>query len=92
MNCLVDEGTQHTPDHHSVFKTNQQRPNLDTVKGIHRVQGGRRSFHEDLNQEDREARGILWPRIKQAQAEGKVAYFRVSLFSLKGSKDSPDDE
>ncbi|XP_016330220.1 cytoplasmic dynein 2 heavy chain 1-like [Sinocyclocheilus anshuiensis] len=30
-------------------------------------------FAEDLNKEDREARQVLWPRIKQARAEGKAA-------------------
>ncbi len=41
-------------------------------------------FAEDLNKEDREARQVLWPRIKQARAEGKAAYFRGPFAFIEG--------
>jgi len=44
---------------------------------------------EDLNKEDREARGVLWPRIKQARAEGKVAYFRGPFAFIEGKQIFP---
>lgn len=33
-------------------------------------------FTEDLSKEDREARAALWPRISEARAAGKKAYYR----------------
>jgi len=46
-------------------------------------------FAEDLNKEDRDARGVLWPRIKQARAEGKVAYFRGPFAFIEGKQIFP---
>ncbi len=41
-------------------------------------------FAEDLNKEDRDKRQVLWPRIKQARAGGKVAYFWGPFAFIEG--------
>ncbi len=46
-------------------------------------------FAEDLNKEDKEARQVLWPRIKQARAEGKAAYFRGPFAFIEGKQIFP---
>lgn len=43
-------------------------------------------FAEDLSKEDREARAALWPRISEARAAGKKAYYRGPYGYIEGTR------
>lgn len=43
-------------------------------------------FAEDLSKEDREARAALWPRISEARAAGKNAYYRGPYGYIEGTR------
>ncbi len=43
-------------------------------------------FSEDLSKGDREARAALWPRISEARAAGKKAYYRGSYGYIEGAR------
>ncbi|ROL42063.1 hypothetical protein DPX16_19510 [Anabarilius grahami] len=43
-------------------------------------------FTKDLSKEDREARTALWPRISEARAAGKKAYYRGPYGYIEGTR------
>lgn len=43
-------------------------------------------FTKDLSKEDREARAALWPRISEARAAGKKAYYRGPYGYIEGTR------